>query len=106
LSDTPTFDRRTIKTPTRACFLFQHWDGESVVYNNMSGETHLLEQNSAELLSSIQEQPLSYQSLFNMLITTSSERSHEEIENYLNNVLIHFQELNLIDVEAEKESPN
>ena len=106
MSDVSAFDRCTIKTPARACFLFQHWDGESVVYNNMSGETHLLEQNSAELLSSIQEQPLSYQSLLNRLTAASSDISCEEIANYLDNTLAHFQELNLVDLESEPANSN
>lgn len=106
MSNTSVFDQCIIKTPARACFLFQHWDGESVVYNNMSGETHLLEQNSAELLLSIQEQPLSYSSLLNRLTTDSSDTSREEIANHLDNTLTHFQKLNLVDLESKAVDSN
>lgn len=95
MSNAP-FSQHIIKTPSNSCFLFQHWDGESVVYNNLSGETHLLEQNSAELLASIQEHPLNYNDLLKQLTTTFSNTSNEKIANYLDSTLKHFQEHGLI----------
>ncbi len=99
MSDPSAFNQCIIKAPTNSCFLFQHWDNESVVYNNVSGETHLLERNSAELLSSIQKQSLSYNSLLNILTEMSNNLPHEELANYLDNTLTHFQELSLVDVQ-------
>jgi PqqD family protein of HPr-rel-A system len=90
----------TIQTPDNAHFLFKHWDDECVVYNNLSGETHLLEQHSARLLSSISEEPKQYQALLHSLKTTFSETPSEEITDYLNQALDHFQKLVLIEIKT------
>lgn len=89
-----------IQTPSNARFLFKHWDDECVVYNNLSGETHLLEQNSAELLSSITEEPRQYQTLLHSLETTFNESSPKDLTNYLDQVLEHFQALGLIEIKT------
>jgi PqqD family protein of HPr-rel-A system len=89
-----------IQTPSNAHFLFKHWDDECVVYNNLSGETHLLERISAELLYSITDEPKQYQTLLHSLETTFNESSLKDLTNYLDQILEHFQALCLIEIKT------
>jgi len=100
VNNAPVFDQTIINVPANANFLFKYWDEECVLYNNLSGETHLLERYSAKLLSSINEQPKTYQILLKKLTTDFSDSPQAEISGHLENILTHFQELNLIEMKA------
>jgi len=100
VSKAPELDLCTINVPVNANLLFKYWDEECVVYNNLSGETHLLEHYAAELLSSINEQPKTYQTLLKKLTTDFDGSPQAEIAGHLENILTHFQELNLIEIKA------
>jgi PqqD family protein of HPr-rel-A system len=93
-----TKTQHSIKVPDNAHFLFKYWDGECVVYNNLSGETHLIEENSALLLSLINESPKSYTALLDTLTSNDGDTSQQDINNYLTETLAHFQALNLIEI--------
>lgn len=42
---------------------FREWDGEAVLYNDLSGSTHLLEGAAVELLFALRERPADSASL-------------------------------------------
>lgn len=100
MNNASVFDQTIINVPVNANFLFKYWDEECVLYNNLSGETHLLEHYSAELLSSINEQPKTYQTLLKKLTTDFDDFPQAEIADHLENILTHFQKLNLIEMKA------
>lgn len=102
MSKATTFDQSTINVPVNANFLFKYWDEECVVYNNLSGETHLLELHGAKLLSSINEQPKTYQVLLNKLAADFDGLPQAEIADYLENTLSHFQKTNLIKIQLKQ----
>lgn len=100
MNNASVFDQTIVNVPVNANFLFKYWDEECVLYNNLSGETHLLEHYGAELLASINEQPKTYQTLLKKLTTDFDGSPQAEIADHLENILTHFQELNLIEMKA------
>ena len=72
-----------------------------MLYNNLSGETHLLEKTCADLISTIHQKPTDYQSLLDMLITTYKETTTDEAIGYLDQTLAHLQELELLELEED-----
>lgn len=54
-------DRATVaavwRLPPKAKFLWRTWDDETVIFNSLSGQTHLLDALSAETLKEIERAP-------------------------------------------------
>lgn len=77
-----------------------------MVYNNLSGETHLLQQDSGELLSFIHKHPTNYKDLLSKLSSSFEEITADEAENYLFQSLKLFDELSLIKSTPSGSSSN
>jgi len=95
-SNVSDFSNHLFSAPDNAHFLFKNWGEEYVVYNNLSGETHLLQQESGELLSFIHKRPMHYQDLLSKLSSSFEVITPEDAENYLGHSLKLFHELSLI----------
>jgi len=75
--------------------LWKSWDGEFVVYNSGSGDTHLLDPLTAEVLKNIQQGPIAPAELAAKLFVSDNE----SLDAYLSAVLRKLEELELIEPE-------
>ncbi|MGV6807550.1 MAG: HPr-rel-A system PqqD family peptide chaperone [bacterium] len=90
--------------PDDISFLTKKWEGESVVYNEASGETNLLDERTEGILREISSAPQTKLQLAKYLRDHLSEKilkeDHEvsrEIDDYLGLVLSQLETLGLID---------
>jgi PqqD family protein of HPr-rel-A system len=77
------------------------WD-EYVIYDQLSGDTHLLDGLSGELICALSEQVMSRTELLEKLAALFEEASELERENYLIDFVAKFQKLGLLDIVSSK----
>ena len=83
---------------TVGCDLLWHfWDGEFVVFNTGSGDTHVLDVFSGEVLRSIQQQPASAAEIATCLADTLTLTAEEVPLGRITDVLAEFHILGLIE---------
>ena len=75
------------------------WDDDYVIYDQLSGDTHLLDGVSGELICALSEQAMSRADLLNKLNDLFEETGEIERENYLVDFIAKFQQLGLLDIE-------
>lgn len=78
---------------------FFHWDDDYVIYNVLSGDTHLLDGVSGELICALSEKAMSRAALLKKLNELFEAPSELEMENYLDGFIARFQQLGLLDIE-------
>jgi PqqD family protein of HPr-rel-A system len=76
-----------------------HWDEDYVIYDQLSGDTHLLDGVSGELICVLSEQAMSRAELLEKLAALFEEASELERENYLIDFIAKFQKLGLLKIE-------
>lgn len=77
----------------------RQWDGECVLYNDLSGDTHLLADGAIELLLALAAGPLSHQSLA-ALLEAEFELDMLDAQTETAALLAQLQRLHLVDVAA------
>ena len=75
------------------------WDDEYVIYNELSGDTHLLDSVSGELICALSEKAMSRTALLKKLNELFEAPSESEMENYSDGFIARFQQLGLLDIE-------
>lgn len=78
-------------------FSWKRWDNEFVVYNPLSGDTHLLDRFSGEILKSLQDMPKSQLDLAFSLSKEIGTNADEVLTKRIGELLLKFSELNLIE---------
>ena len=73
------------------------WDDEFVVYNPLSGDTHLFDSFSGEVLRSLELMPASQLELASRLSQETGVDLDEELNKRIGELLLKFSELNLIE---------
>jgi PqqD family protein of HPr-rel-A system len=76
---------------------WKFWDNEFVVYNPLSGDTHLLDRFSGEILKSLETKPASQLDLASRLNQESGMDLDEDLVKRIGELLLKFSELNLIE---------
>jgi PqqD family protein of HPr-rel-A system len=79
--------------------LWKTWGEESIVFNESSGNTHLLNPTAAKILSMVQSQPSSAQEISLKIASESGLAADEEILQRVNVVLETLDSLGLIEPE-------
>lgn len=83
---------------TQGCELrWRSWNDEYVVYNSGSGDTHLLDLLSAEILEKIEEVPASSRALEDWVAGRVAADSIPEISGYVSDLLLQLHSLALIE---------
>lgn len=72
-------------------------DGESVIYNDCSGETHLLSAIAVNLLQQLKEEPATLSSISTFLANAWEFESDEELRQTVHSLLTDLDESNLIE---------
>ncbi len=73
------------------------WDNEYVVYNSLSGDTHLLNLTAGQLLLKLQRSPMDSMSLANLITPTDKSKSSLEHELQIEQLLAELNTLNLVE---------
>jgi PqqD family protein of HPr-rel-A system len=93
----PAADKRLWRV-TRGCELrWRRWDDEHLVYNCGSGDTHLLDSISAEILKKIGAGPASPAELVVWLSGRTAPDSFPEVSAYIADLLRQLHSLGLIE---------
>jgi len=80
----------------KARFLLRHWADECAVYDNVTGDTHLLEPVGVEVLLALQQAPASADLLCKRVASRFETEPNAEFSSMLEAVLIDFERLALI----------
>jgi PqqD family protein of HPr-rel-A system len=77
----------------------RQWDGECLLYNDLSGDTHLLADGAIEFLLALAGGPLSQQALA-ALLEAEFELDNLEAQTETSALLAQLQRLHLVDLSA------
>jgi PqqD family protein of HPr-rel-A system len=77
------------------------WDDEHVVFHPPSGDTHLLNDFTAEVLRALEECPATESELTQLLSAACTTPHESDLREQINNVLGRFHELGLIEQATE-----
>ena len=86
--------------PSEASLIWRDWADHYVVYNAGSGHTHVLDPIGALALREIQVHPLTMQEMANRLKVLLGLESVEEFHSKLQQLLVQFEELGLVEPEV------
>lgn len=78
------------------------WDDEGVVFNSLSGETHLLDGVGAAILKKISANPIPQKALLAYIQSIFEFEHGTHIEKLLDSIILEYQKLGLI---ASRENP-
>lgn len=78
---------------------FFQWEDDYVVYGQFSGDTHLLDGISGELICALSEKAMPMTELLKKLNALFEDATEVELENYLTDFIAKFQKLGLLDIE-------
>jgi PqqD family protein of HPr-rel-A system len=78
---------------------YRDWDGEFVLYNDLSGDTHLLDDAAIELLLALKRGPASFAALAEVL-GAAFEIGDADLAGETRNLLDHLKHLYLVDTPA------
>lgn len=76
------------------------WDDEFVLYNNLSGDTHLLDADSVELLTLLQGAPASIDALVAQLTCSVAPDDAAALPDTLATLLAQLKKLYLVESSA------
>ena len=75
------------------------WGDDYVIYGQLSGDTHLLDGVSGELITALSLQAMSGTELLKKLNELLEDATELDMENYLVDFIDKFQKLGLLDIE-------
>jgi PqqD family protein of HPr-rel-A system len=74
------------------------WQDEYVLYNQLSGDTHLLDGVSGELIELLLKQAMSRDQLLQNLSLWFEELNADELNTYLDDFIARFTALDLLEI--------
>ncbi|MEQ1621963.1 MAG: HPr-rel-A system PqqD family peptide chaperone [Methylococcales bacterium] len=83
-------------------YLAQHkirvlsWQDEFVIYDQLSGDTHLLDRTSGELLSLLSDNAMTRGQIQEQLVTIFPDNESQEIDSYIDSFIARFNSLGLL----------
>jgi len=75
----------------------RRWEDEFVVYNRLSGDTHLLSSSAAQILLQLQESPASQTELAEILIRTHDAEHQDDFMSQMEIILADLDKQQLIE---------
>ncbi|MEO8407882.1 MAG: HPr-rel-A system PqqD family peptide chaperone [Oxalobacteraceae bacterium] len=73
------------------------WNGEFVVFNGLSGDTHLLSEFAGQVLLKLQQAPLDAASLYTLFSAIPKDDSEQELGLQIDDILADLDSLLLIE---------
>jgi PqqD family protein of HPr-rel-A system len=77
--------------------LWRQWEGETVVFNVSSGNTHLMSTTAVEVLRLIKKDALTAEEISRRLMTSAGDSCDEEVVTNVENLLRNLDHLGLIE---------
>jgi len=74
------------------------WDEECVIYNQLTGETHLVDGMGAELFKLISEKTTTRALLLQNIQSVFELETDSDMEGLLDNLILEYQKLGLVEV--------
>ncbi|WP_081917789.1 HPr-rel-A system PqqD family peptide chaperone [Methylobacter sp. BBA5.1] len=87
-----------IRVPDNGRLLYRCWGDEYVFYHPATGDTHLFDQASADLILAVSAQPLSRAALLKRLAASLKSLTDQEIEQFLDELLMKCGQSGLLEV--------
>lgn len=85
----------SVKVRAQVGLLWQHWDDEYVVYNPVSGDSHLLDYLTGQGLTRLEEKPMTPEQLVEELSASLGIPADEALADYVQRFLNELNELGL-----------
>ena len=83
---------------SQGSFLWENWDeDEFVVYSTASGDTHLINGVTAEVLRQLERRDLEFSQLVLNLAESFGAELDQQTESYVARLLVHLDEIGLVD---------
>ena len=92
------FENRLLGLPKVAVIRCRFWDDECVLYNQLTGETHLIDGMGAEVFKLISEKKSTQTQLLQTLYNVFELDIDFDAEGHLNNLIMEYQRLGLVEV--------
>lgn len=73
------------------------WNGECVVFNGLSGDTHLLSEFAGQILLQLQQVPCDATSLYALFPAIPQDDAEQELELQIDDILADLDSLSLIE---------
>jgi PqqD family protein of HPr-rel-A system len=77
--------------------LWRQWDGEYIVFNPASGDTHLLNTLAGQTLQCLERAPCTLATLTESVASELELDANEELRQQLAKLLVQFETLSLIE---------
>ena len=87
-----------IDFPKKSLVCCRFWDDECVIYNQLTGETHLVDGMGAELFKLISEKAATRTQLLQNIHSVFELDCDFDVEGFLDNLTLQYQKLGLLDV--------
>lgn len=87
------------RIPKGSRLIWRSWDSEAVVYHTGSGNTHLLDELSADVLRLIEKQSQTFENLKTYLTSRQFSPSDGKVESWLEELIDKLHSLELIEAE-------
>lgn len=87
-----------IGVPDDSTLFYRCWDDECVIYDQVSGDTHLFDKASADIILTVLAQPIPRSELLAKLSKSFTQWTDPEIEQFFDEFLSKCQQLHLLEV--------
>jgi PqqD family protein of HPr-rel-A system len=77
--------------------IFRAWDDEVVIYNALSGDTHVIDATAAQILQALQQSPSDVQTLAQLLAVQLQCEPGDELNRDIESVLSDMAALSLVE---------
>jgi PqqD family protein of HPr-rel-A system len=85
------------KAISRPNLLWRSWDDECVIYNDLTGDTHLLDAASAEALRYLEREPADEEKLNAQMASSLEAAGEAELREWTGEIIKRFRRLGLIE---------
>jgi PqqD family protein of HPr-rel-A system len=87
-----------VNFPKESLVCCRFWEDECVVYNQATGETHLIDGIGAEVFKLISEKTATRTQLLQNIHSVFEWEIDFDVEGFLDNLILQYQKLGLLDV--------
>ena len=97
----PSCDANTlIKVTPGVTFKFHSWGDEHIVYNNFSGNTHLVDELTYYTLQCVNASLNEAQTIYQQVAEVANMELDDELKSYLTQVISSLAQKNLIELQS------
>jgi PqqD family protein of HPr-rel-A system len=87
-----------ISLPKEGVICCRFWDDECVIYNQLTGETHLVDGMGVEIFKCISEETANRNQLRQKIESVFELETDLDIDGLLDNLILEYQKLGLLEV--------